>query len=453
METDESKLIPSANGTHKNDPVFRNTFSEHGNEIEEIIATTPPYIVRWGTVYFFILLLALGLISWFIKYPDMVIASAKLNSVNAPQPVVTRTDGKLVKITVKENQEVVKEQLLGYMESIASPQSINAIARQIDSTNFLISESRSDELLHFVPGDASQPSAGNLGELQASYQTFMQALLVYKDYLYNGFYVHKKKMLQADMVNIQKLHAILTDQKKLIEEDISLSEETFDVNKSLSDQKVISAVDYRNEKSKLISKQLSLPQINASIVSNGREQNEKRKEIMELENQILTQKNTFLQALQTIKSQVKAWQYKYVLKAPVSGTVFFTGFPQENQEMNAGQLLFYVQPANTTYFAEMLVPQYNFGKVKQGQTVLLKFQAYPFEQNGSVIGKIDYIKATPADSGFLAKVIFPNGLFTNYGKQVQYRNGLIAQADIITQDTRLLERFYYSIIKTLKDNN
>jgi HlyD family secretion protein len=69
-----------------------------------------------------------------------------------------------------------------------------------------------------------------------------------------------------------------------------------------------------------------------------------------------------LQALQTIKCQVQAWEYKYALKAPVSGTASFTGFLQENQEIKAGQLLFHVQPGNTSYFVEMLIPQYNFEK-------------------------------------------------------------------------------------------
>ena len=193
-----------------------------------------------------------------------------------------------------------------------------------------------------------------------------------------------------------------------------------------------------------------MPQINASIVSNESQQNDKRKELGELENQIIAQKNTFIQSLQTIKSQIQAWEFKYLLKAPVSGTLTFTGFFQENQEIKAGQTLFYVQPSNTSYFAEMLIPQYNFGKVKQGQRVLLKFQAYPFEQYGSVAGEIDYINSTPTDSGYLAKVILPNGLITNYKKTLQYRNGLFAQADIITEDMRLLERFYYNLIKQIK---
>ena len=45
-------------------------------------------------------------------------------------------------------------------------------------------------------------------------------------------------------------------------------------------------------------------------------------------------------------------------------------------------------------FLEMLISQYNFGKVKKGQQVLLKFQAYQFEQYGAGVGKIDYINTT-----------------------------------------------------------
>ena len=149
-------------------------------------------------------------------------------------------------------------------------------------------------------------------------------------------------MLQTDVLNIQKLNNILACQKILLNQDIALSNETYVANKSLANDKVISTLDYSNEKSKMSTKQLSLPQINSSIVTNESQQNEKRKEIAELENQLIVQKNTFIQALQIIKSQVQAWEFKYMLKAPVAGTVSFTRFFQENQEMKIGQTLFYV---------------------------------------------------------------------------------------------------------------
>lgn len=450
METDETILTPSANSTHQN-ATFRNVPVMSENEIDDIISYKLPYIVRWGAVYFFMLLLALGIISWYIKYPDKVIASAKLNSINSPQQIIARTDGKLIKLLIRENAKVERGQVLGYMESIANSQSVITIAQATDSISHYMDENHSDEINRFFPGYENRKSTDDLGELQSAYEVFMQSFITYRDYLFKGFYLRKKRMLQTDIQHIQDMRDVLAEQKKLMEEDVELSKKTFDVNKSLSEQKVISLLDYRNEKSKLLVKQLSLPQISASIITNEKEKSEKLKEIAELENQISIQKNTFLQALQTIRSQIQAWQYKYELKSSVSGIISFAGFLQEKQEMKAGQLLFYIQPANTSYFAEVLIPQFNFGKVEKGQNVLLRFQAYPFEQYGAVSGRIDLIKPTPTDSGYLAKVELPNGLLTNYGKRLQYRSGLLAEANIITEDMRLLERFYYGIVRNVTD--
>lgn len=141
------------------------------------------------------------------------------------------------------------------------------------------------------------------------------------------------------------------------------------------------------------------------------------------------------------ESQVQSWEYSYLLRAPVDGAVSITGFFQENEEVKAGEVSFYVHPPNTSYYAEALIPQYNSEKVKTGQEVLLKFQAYPFAQYGIIRGKIDHIKTEPNDSGYLAKIILPKGLTTNYNNTLRYRNRMVAEADIITENMRLIDRF------------
>lgn len=417
--------------------------------VTELITTKPPLFVRYGIVIFFIILLLLGAACWFIQYPDIVMAKARLNSTNAPKEVIAHTDGKLTKIIITENQNVSKGDILAYMESLANPKSVINVAANIDTIFSLITQNRTNEIVSYFPTANNQNICKDLGELQAQYQPFIQAFSTFKDYLKSGFYLRKREMLQTDQSNIIKLHEILLTQKKLLEQDLSLTNENFKANEYLSKEKVISSMDLRNETSKLIAKQLSLPQINASLVTNESQQNEKIKEIADLENQIIVQKNNFLQALLTFKSQIENWQFKYLLKAPVDGTVSFTGFFQENQEIKNGKSLFYVQPPNTSYFVEMQIPQYNFGKVKQGQEVLLKFQAYPFEQYGAVMGKIDYINQTPTDSGYLAKVIMPKGFVTNYNKPLQFHNSLYANAEIITENMRLLERFYNNLTKQI----
>lgn len=424
-------------------------FKERSDLSQEIISKKPDFFEKWALSLFLLILLLLATICYFIQYPDIVAAKARLSSTNAPKQVITHTDGKLTKILIQENDIVAKGQVLAYIESLANPSSVIEVSKDVETIFKLINQNRTNEIVPYFPSPSKQNLFIDLGELQTQYQTFLQSFATFKDYLNNGFYFQKRAMLQTDRQNISKLHGALVSQKKLIEQDLNLSYENYKVNEILSNEKVISTVDFRNEKSKLISKQLTLPQINSSIVSNQQQQNEKSKEIAELENQIQVEKNNFIQALLTFKSQIENWQFKYFVKAPIDGTLTYTGFYQENQEIKNGTSLFNIQPANTNYFIEMLIPQYNFGKIKIGQEVLLKFQAYPYEQYGSVIGKIEYINKIPTDSGYLAKVSLPDGLTTNYNKPLQYLNNANASAEIITENMRLIQRFYNNLTKQI----
>lgn len=423
----------------------RNTFADHGNEIEEIISNKPPLIVRWGTVYFLLVLLLLSIICWFIQYPDIVNTKAKLTSINAPKEVITKTSGKLVNLFAKEGEKAIKGSILGYIESTANHQEVILLSKNVDTILTLANKNNIERLLSYLTYNYQ-----NLGELQQSHQTFQQSFLNFRNYISGGFYLRKKEMLTIDFSYLQQLHSNLLQQKGLNVEDLELSQKTFDANQSLKKDKVISDLDYRNEGSKLINKKLTLPQINSAIITNESQQNEKQKEILELDNTIAQQKITFLQSLNTFKSLIDDWKQKYLLTAPIDGKIAFATFLQENQQLQTNQIFCFINPENTQYYAEIFIPQANFGKIRNGQDVLLKFPSYPFSEYGSVKGKIDFISNIGTDSGYLARVNLPEGLKTSYNKQIQFRNGLLAQGEIITENLRLLERFYYNIVKQVK---
>ncbi len=410
---------------------------ERSMEVTELISHKPGFLVRWGiTILLFIAILLLC-ISWFIQYPDTVTARGSLNSINAPKEVIVQSSGKLIKLFVKEGQRVSINEVAGYMESTGNHQQAITLSAMLESIQIKIDQNEADGIVDYLKNDFN-----NLGELQSAYQTFSLAFSTFCNYLSNGFYLRKKGMLSHDMSYLQKLHGSLLKQKGLLQQDLSLTDTTFKAHETLKEEKVISAMDYRNEKSKLIAKEMTIPQISSSIISNESQQNDKRKEIAELENQILQQKNLFIQALNTFNSQVDEWKMKYLLIAPIDGTVSFSTFLQENQQLKQGQTICLINPGNSNYYVEALIPQYNFGKVKTGQDVLLKFEAYPYQEFGSVKGRVEFISNAPSDSGYLAKIALPEGLETNYKKTLQYRTGLSMQAEIITDKRRLLERFF-----------
>lgn len=109
-----------------------------------------------------------------------------------------------------------------------------------------------------------------------------------------------------------------------------------------------------------------------------------------------------------------------------------------------------ITSADTYFYGEIAIPQYSFGKVRKGQDVLIKFKSYPYEEYGIIRGKINYISDVPNDSVFLGKVSFKNTLISPAGESVTLKNGMNADAEIITQDASLLRRITRTVTKGIK---
>jgi multidrug efflux pump subunit AcrA (membrane-fusion protein) len=415
--------------------------------MSEIISRKPGFLGRWALFLFLVILLLLAASTWFIHYPDVIKTRAKLIATNAPKEIVALQGGRLVKLFVQNNDTVSKGGLLGLIETNAKHDQVLLLGAYLDTTLADLQKNNTQHIL-------SRFAAGNfdaLGELQQGYQQFVIQYQQFSDYLQDGFYVKKKRMLAEDFSYLKKNREIMQQQKELLLKDLILSEETYKANASLLTDKVISKQDDRNEQSKLLNKQLSIPQINTTLLANETQQREKQKEINELEHSISQQKIIFQQVVQTFQSQVDEWVRKFILQAPVKGKIILPAPIQENYFLKMGESLGFISPKDTRYYAEVNLPQYNFGKVYNGQNVHLRFDAYPYQEFGYVKGNLGYISDVATDSGFLAHIQLQNGLITNQHKTLHYRNGLKAEAQIITKDMRLLERFYYTIMSSIKD--
>ncbi len=412
--------------------------------MSELVSRKPGFLGRWALFIFLAILLLLLTTTWFIHYPDVIKARATLVATNAPKEIIVRQEGRLTKLFVQNNDTISEGALIGFVESNAKHRQVLLLGGYLDTT---VADLQKNNTQNIVARFATNFDA--LGELQQGYQQFMTAYQQFTDYLQDGFYLKKKNVLAEDFSYLQKNHDIFQQQKVLMLKDLNLSEESYKANESLLKDKVISRQDDRNEQSKLLSKQLNIPQINASLLNNETQQREKQKEINELEHSISQQKIIFQQALQTLQSLVNEWVKKYVLKAPISGKITFLAPVQENQYLRMGKSLGFVIPPDTRYYAEINLPQYNFGKIGTGQQVQLRFDAYPYQEFGSVKGELGYITEFATDSGFLAHIQLTNGLVTNQHKTLHYRDGLKAEAQIITKDMRLIERFYYNTVSSI----
>ena len=410
--------------------------------VQDLFEQQPSWVVRWGTTLLFGLVAALVLFTFFVRYPDLVRVPFRLTSSNAPKPVLAKTDGRLTRLVVADNAPVVQGQPLAYLESTAD-------ATEVAQLHAWLLRLRQQPTS--AAGAALAPlPATHLGPLQADYAAFLQARAAYQHFQANGFYQQQRVLLQREVGALARSARNLSDQRALYQRDQGLARQKYALQQNLYSQKVISLSDLRQEESQLLAKELPLKQAEYAQQLNTSAQFEKNKELLEIDRLGATQANDFRQALNVLLSRLEAWQATYVLSATGSGRLRFGSFLQVGQPIRTGQEVFYLAGPAQEEFGEAHLPQQNLGKVKPGQRVLIKFDSYPSAEFGVVPGRIAFLSEVPTSDGtYLAKVTLPQGLKTTYGKVLGYRPGMTANAEIVTDDSRLLLKLFARLKQAL----
>jgi HlyD family secretion protein len=406
------------------------------DEIQELVSYRPHWIIRKGNMFFLsIIILCLG-VTWFVKYPDIIKGSMLLTAINAPKLLIAKSEGKLEKLLVSNEQIVVMNQPLAFLQSTGNHNQALDLRNWIALVEPAIVKD-SIEILLELP----LPILDQLGEIQSDYQNFQSVLNETLEILNNGYYQKKKLALLKDLDYLSSIKSNAEEQRQLLKQDYDLQLKEYKANELLERDRIIAPIELNQNKSKVIGKEQALRQINAQFINNSMTEHNKRKEILDLSKFIRDQQQKFKSELFTLKSRVETWIQQYVVIAPETGMVLFSSFLQENQFLSLGQELFYIQPDQASYYGKLMVSQTGLGKIKEGEKVLVRLHSYPSDEFGYMTGVVKYISYIPtAKDSFLIKVDLPKGLRTSYNKTILFRNNLKADAEIITDNRKLFDR-------------
>ena len=183
---------------------------------------------------------------------------------------------------------------------------------------------------------------------------------------------------------------------------------------------------------------------NSKKTSKGTEISRIRKEMTLLKNVI--------QSFNQLKKSIKDWEMRYVLSSKMNGKVSFLNYWSQNQTVNQGDLVFTIIPnKNSSFIAKLKTPAQNLGKVKIGQRVNLKLQNYPDYEFGVLKGTVNNISEISNKEGFYTiDVTLPEKLITSYNKEIEFKQEMRGTAEIVTEDLRLIQRFFYQFNKIIK---
>ncbi len=86
-----------------------------------------------------------------------------------------------------------------------------------------------------------------------------------------------------------------------------------------------------------------------------------------------------------------------------------------------------------------------------GQQVNIRLENYPDTEFGTLGGVVNSISLVPDTEGFyLVNVSLDETLKTSYNKEIAFKQEMKGVAAIITEDLRLIERFFYQLTNIIK---
>ena len=415
-------------------------------ELQEVLGAVPPWILRWGISTLFAIVAILLLGSWFFRYPDTISATMVLTGENPPAAIVANANGRIRELHITDNQQVEAQEFLAVLENPASTADIlllkNYLEKLIQSSDFFM-DFPEQEL--------------RLGAVQAMYASFIRSLNAYRRFFELNYFPQKITATQERIAQHRQQYQNLQRQLSISEQQHRIAESMFQRDYRLREQGIISQEALELSNSSYLQSRMSLENVRASLQSMRIQIAQLQETILDLNRQYVDTKNQLELDLSTLAGQllneIKNWKLNFALISPISGTITFVGFFSENQNVTAGTTVFSVVPEQETeMIGRALLPIARSGRVERGQTVNIRFLGFPDNEFGMVRGVVDNISLVPINEHFVVEISLPNGLLTTYRKTLPFSQEMTATIDIITEDMRLLERFFMPIRRIFRES-
>ncbi|TRX26597.1 HlyD family efflux transporter periplasmic adaptor subunit [Flavobacterium franklandianum] len=421
------------------------------NRTEEVAYIIEKMPTRFGLIISSIVIgltALLFLFGWLIKYPEILKGQITVNTRQAPIKLSAGMAGNLILLRNKAGTAIKAGEYIAYIKNSADLKDVQLLDSLLNQVNIhTISYQKHRD---FFPENLS------LGDLNNKYYSYLNALYQFLDYSVQQPFTAQKdintKLLQMQKVMLQELQNDYKSQKIKYKTSQSL----FGKDSILFSKNVIAKADIERSIISKTNSELDFKSIDKQITNTNYQINDAQNKLQILAIQKIEKERelaiNLYNSYYDLADNIRKWEHNYVFVSPINGKADFLNFLKNNDFVQSGQELFKIIPNQNEMIGQVYLPENGSGKIKIGQSVIIKLDNYPYNEYGSIRGKVTAIsiatnQQTLSDSqnkinAYLVNVSLPNGLKTNYGTELTFHTEAKGFAEIITEDKRLINRFF-----------
>jgi multidrug resistance efflux pump len=427
----------------------QNTQLTHRSDaLEEIITSIPTWIIRYGNIVLLIIVSLMLLLSYLIKYPETVVSEVIITTTDPPQKIFTRISGTVDSVFVQNNDTIIINDPIALIENSANYNHVKYLKDLISKLDF-----KDDG--NWFPMDGFP--ALLLGELEDPFSRFENSyikyilLKKYKDYdIRSATNIKNSTERRKKLASLTSQYELNSKELELMRLDVERSDQLYKKGIISRQENEKKEMEYVRSEKLAKNNLIDISELKNDMILS--EQDLKLTNIEKIRDEGNVEKVLF-QNLDKLKVAIRDWEQKFILKSARNGRVTFLRDLKKNDYLQEKQLVVSVVPTNNLKpIAKLKTNIKNSGKIKIGQRVHIMLENYSYIEYGMLIGTVSNISLIPdADNFYFIDVALNNELVTTYNKRLDFKYELFGQAEIITQDVRLIERVLHQL-KNLVNN-
>ena len=416
-------------------------------DIQQILGRPPGWILHWGITLVFFAVAMLLLVSWIVKFPDIIPAQVVLTTENPPVRVFTRSEGKLSELLVANETAVKKGELLAIMENTGEWKDIVQLEGYLDQIYQLpITEIVAVEI----------PRHLNIGRLQHSFSILSSSFDEYAYFLGEGTVKKKIKSIKQRIFHLRKLNTSLENQKGTLNKVIGLARENHERFKKLQIEGAASKVEVDEAETLVLERERELESLGNQIINNNIEKESLKMTILDFEqgkdDKNVGQSLDIKKQIEQLRSELKKWKQDFLIYAPIDGKVNLVKIWSAQQYLKAEEELLAIIPESSAgkIIGKATLAAAGAGKVELDMPANIRLDGFPYQEFGSIEGTVKNISMLPENGQYNLEIEVPINLRTTYEKIIPFRQEMTGVANIITEDKRIIERIFdrvWSLIK------
>lgn len=433
---DEPMSAPRARPTSR-PPRRLDGMEVRSDDVQEILETTPTWLMRHGITSVVVAFLVIAASTWFIRYPEILEGKVTLTSKVPPIAVVARVDGRVERLFVVEGQRVEKGDVVAVIESSARAEDVFALIEELGAF-----EARLDD-------EGPRRTAGfradwELGDMRSAFAALLQSVEDERLVFDGKLFEQRLTALRREISAYGPLDTTIAEEQRAVEEGVGLLSAQSARDDELAGRGGLSRVAQDEIKRRILEERIRALELRASTLRNGLSRAQAERGHLELEQmkreRVRGLDRAVREALRKLQSDVADWSYHYVLRAPTTGEVAFFDVWSADQRAKAGDEIMFVVPESYELLGRAVVTQTGVGRVRPGQRVRVRFDSYPSAQFGAVTATVVSLSSTARKDEFTVTLAFPERLETSFGRELAFKQGMRGTASIITDDVRLAIR-------------